>query len=261
MTKKYFLRIMAFTTALMLLLSLSVSALAYSTIDYGTKGDNVRKMQLALKEQKYYTGTVDGKFGPATKTAVIKFQNAMGLTADGKPGNKTLSALYDGTTAVNATRDKEAWTKLPSDPDTLYYGQTGSRIKELQRSLKAAGFYKGTIDGVYGDLTLKAVKSFQSKYGLKTDGLVGSKTLSKLNEKSSKKVSTSLLLDLGSRGAQVRKIQNYLINAGYTVEDTLTIYGQSTSDAVKAWQTDKGRSATGTFSEDDYNAMFIVTTK
>lgn len=261
MKSKHFLRIVAFTITAMMLLSFTFSALAYSTIPYGENSDDVRTMQLALKEQKHYTGSVDGKFGPATKKAVLKFQTSVGLKADGKPGNKTLSALYEGKSAVNKTNNKEAWTSAkPSDPDTLYYGQTGSRVKELQRALKDVGCYNGSIDGVYGDLTYAAVKAFQYKCSLKADGMVGKKTLAALNKKSTKNVSSSFILSNGSRGAEVKKLQVYLRDKGYTFTDAITMFGQSTEDALKQWQTDTGRSVTGTFSESDYNDIFIKKT-
>lgn len=59
----------------------------------GSQGEEVKKIQTKLKEQGYYSGSVDGIFGSGTKTAVTKFQRAKGLTADGIAGEKTLSAL------------------------------------------------------------------------------------------------------------------------------------------------------------------------
>jgi len=59
----------------------------------GSKGEQVRIIQTKLKESKYYSGTVDGVFGPKTTAAVKAFQKAKGLKADGVVGDKTLKAL------------------------------------------------------------------------------------------------------------------------------------------------------------------------
>lgn len=48
--------------------------------------------------------------------------------------------------------------------------------EEIQAALKAAGFYKGAIDGKVGPETEAAIKQFQESNGLKADGVVGSKT-------------------------------------------------------------------------------------
>ena len=108
-------------------------------------------MQSKLKSKGYDKGKVDGKFGPETRRAVRKFQEAIGITVDGKPGNRTLTALYEGTSAINGTRDRERIdTSKPKNPNTLYYGCEGTKVKSLQQMLKKVGCYKGAIDGVYG---------------------------------------------------------------------------------------------------------------
>ncbi|MEB3102630.1 spore cortex-lytic enzyme [Ferviditalea candida] len=63
---------------------------------------------------------------------------------------------------------------------TLKYGSKGSDVRELQGRLHHLGYYKGKIDGSFGYSTLKAVKTFQWKFGMKVDGVVGSKTKLKL---------------------------------------------------------------------------------
>jgi peptidoglycan hydrolase-like protein with peptidoglycan-binding domain len=55
-------------------------------------------------------------------------------------------------------------------------------IKSFQFFLIGQGFYKGKADGDYGKLTIQAVKDFQSKCGLQSDGIVGKKTLQKALE-------------------------------------------------------------------------------
>ena len=58
-----------------------------------------------------------------------------------------------------------------------YYGSSGQEVREIQKRLKAWGYYNGPIDGKYGYLTYQAVRYFQSKNGLKVDGIAGKNTL------------------------------------------------------------------------------------
>ena len=59
-------------------------------------------------------------------------------------------------------------------------GSTGSVVKQIQQKLKNWGYYTGSVDGVFGSLTKKAVQYFQRKNGLTADGVVGTQTLQKL---------------------------------------------------------------------------------
>ena len=51
-----------------------------------------------------------------------------------------------------------------------------TRNKDIQKALKNAGFYTGSVDGKLGPKTKKAIEEFQSSKGLKADGKVGPKT-------------------------------------------------------------------------------------
>ena len=62
-------------------------------INAQSSSQDIKLVQKKLKNWGYYTGAVDGIYGPNTKKAVIKFQKLNGLTADGIIGNKTLAAL------------------------------------------------------------------------------------------------------------------------------------------------------------------------
>ena len=57
------------------------------------------------------------------------------------------------------------------------YGSRGNEVRKIQTKLKQLGYYKGSIDGIYGSDTQNAVKSFQKNCGLKSDGIAGPKTL------------------------------------------------------------------------------------
>ena len=62
----------------------------------------------------------------------------------------------------------------------LRKGSRGASVKTLQTALKNQGFYSGKIDGIFGSGTMKAVKAFQRKNGLKVDGIAGPQTQTKL---------------------------------------------------------------------------------
>lgn len=66
----------------------------------------------------------------------------------------------------------------------LKVGSTGNKVKELQKLLSL------TTDGVFGIDTLKAVKNFQSKNGLVSDGIVGNRTWDVLLNKNTPKIDT-----------------------------------------------------------------------
>ena len=59
-------------------------------------------------------------------------------------------------------------------------GSTGSTVKTIQQKLKNWGYYKGSVDGIYGSQTKEAVRYFQRKNGLTVDGIVGNNTLKAL---------------------------------------------------------------------------------
>jgi peptidoglycan hydrolase-like protein with peptidoglycan-binding domain len=53
----------------------------------------VVSLQRALQERGYYWGSVDGVYGPGTKTAVMSFQHDLGVPMTGTAGHKEWSAL------------------------------------------------------------------------------------------------------------------------------------------------------------------------
>lgn len=86
------------------------------------------------------------------------------------------------------------------------YGSRGSEVTQIQTKLKRWGYYKGSIDGIYGSQTVSAVKYFQRKNGLAVDGIAGKNTLAAMgifsssgNSSSSSSNSNSSNLNLLSR--------------------------------------------------------------
>lgn len=78
-----------------------------------------------------------------------------------------------------------------------------SDIKLIQKKLKNWGYYKGSVDGIYGSQTKSAVRLFQKRNGLKVDGIVGNKTLQAMG------ISQSMLSNSNSKPNQSAGVNGY----------------------------------------------------
>ncbi len=135
------------------------------TIQTGSTGGDVRRLQRVLVMMKSFGPEgIDGIFGTKTEAAVRDFQKGASITVDGIVGPDT-------------------WNALPADPDTpeLAKGATGTEVSAMQQALHIHSGGNppgdpGPIDGIFGDLTDAAVKSYQSAVGVAVDGIVGDQT-------------------------------------------------------------------------------------
>lgn len=74
-----------------------------------------------------------------------------------------------------------AFDRAHSSVQTLSkVGSSGTEVRQIQTKLKQWGYYKGSVDGIYGTGTKNAVAAFQKKNGLTADGVAGSATLAKI---------------------------------------------------------------------------------
>ncbi|MGL5616440.1 MAG: peptidoglycan-binding protein [Sarcina sp.] len=198
-------------------------------LKFGDRGAEVKSLQEKLIAKGYSVGAygADGDFGQGTHDAVVRFQKANGLSADGIVGPATWEVLngFNGNSI-------------------LKLGDRGPAVKELQEKLITRGYSVGAYgaDGDFGQGTYDAVVRFQRDNGLDADGVVGSKTMYALNANPS-----GSLLKLGSKGAEVRNLQERLISRGYSVGPYGADgdFGQGTHDAVVRFQRDSGLGADG----------------
>ncbi len=70
------------------------TATPFANIANGASGDTVREVQRILKDLGFYSGEVDGQFGPGTQSAVRSFQAQHGLGNDGVVGPLTWEMLH-----------------------------------------------------------------------------------------------------------------------------------------------------------------------
>lgn len=110
-----------------------------------------RTVQTKLKRWGYYTGSVDGIYGPKTKAAVKYFQRKNGLAVDGIVGPKTAAALGMTISGYKTTQSSSdlnllarcVYAEARGEP---YTGQVAVAAVVLNR-VKSASF-PNTIAGV-----------------------------------------------------------------------------------------------------------------
>ena len=130
-------------------------------------------MQVVLKSYGYYEGKIDGIFGNVSKKALVSLQKSNNIDADGKIGPQTCTLLLNKQSIVRKNKlNTSNVTKDNINPDNSY----SQEIYDAQIILKNLGLYLSTVDGINGPGTKRAVREFQSKAGLVTDGVIGSKT-------------------------------------------------------------------------------------
>ena len=87
--------------------------MAFSQIQYGSKGADVARLQNYLNKYGYKL-TVDGDFGTKTQEAVRAYQRNNGLTVDGIVGDKTWGALKSGTNNKTSGGSTSTTTSMPT---------------------------------------------------------------------------------------------------------------------------------------------------
>ena len=207
------------------------------------------------------------EYNPSTDTPAPAATPDPTDTPDETPQGGTGSVVNLPSPAVNNWNTVQAFTPSPAvnnqvtpppsatptatPSGTLKLGSQGQEVRNLQKKLKELGFYKGTVDGDFGEGTEKAVKEFQKQYGLTVDGKVGSATMAKLaaakqtakpavtatpKPTATPAYSTNTYLRNGNSGKQVKQMQERLIALGYLLGKATSNFDNATEAGVSAFQ-------------------------
>lgn len=90
---------------------------------YGSRGDEVIKIQTKLKRWGYYSGNIDGIYGTQTLNAVKYFQRKNGLTVDGIAGKNTLEAMGIFNSSGNSSSSNSTTTSDLNLLARVVYGE------------------------------------------------------------------------------------------------------------------------------------------
>ncbi|HXV95213.1 MAG TPA: peptidoglycan-binding protein [Gaiellaceae bacterium] len=152
--------------------------------------------QVALRAEGLYRGPIDGIAGPQTDRAVRAFQRRARIAVDGVTGPKTRDRLGRLGRPLFGKR-------------AMRRGMVGWDVSVLQFLLKRRGVAVAGIDGIYGQATRRAVRSFQRRAGLTADGVAGPATARALTRATATRARAAPKPARGASRAEVRQMLGY----------------------------------------------------
>jgi len=131
------------------------------------------QVQERLRQAGAYGGRADGVWGPDSQSALERFQQRNGLQVTGTLNQATAATLglnpgelLGGGATASGTAAPEA------EPGSL----SRPAVRNLQSRLRVLGFYRGTVDGIWGAGTQAAIERFQQGRGLQPTGQINPAT-------------------------------------------------------------------------------------
>ena len=131
-------KILSIILALLIVCCCAIPARGATVLEVGSRGSDVIKVQNRLIQWGYLSGTADGRYGEATRNAVIRFQRNNGLTADGRVGASTAAAM-----GVTLSGSSSAATTASSS--TSYVSSDHRLLAKLVYAEARGESYKGQV--------------------------------------------------------------------------------------------------------------------
>ena len=129
----------------------------------GSSGAAVKALQTKLKLAGFSPGAIDGKFGEATKNAVIAFQKSKNLTADGLAGPKTMEALSDSSTPDSGDNGRTPLSSLSATVVVKMFPGTPLTNIETNLPFVMAALAAASLDDK--DMVLMALATIRAETG------------------------------------------------------------------------------------------------
>jgi len=126
------------------------------SLQYGEHSEVVRNLQYKLTKLGHYDDGIDGVYGLLTEHAIKGFQSSHNITVTGSADQATMKQL------VVAER-KSKIAEIKNSIYSIEYGDHNEDVKKVQELLFYYGYYKGSIDGIYGPLTESAIKQVKNE--------------------------------------------------------------------------------------------------
>ncbi|WP_414754462.1 peptidoglycan-binding domain-containing protein [Anabaena sp. CCY 9910] len=208
--------------------SATPGAISRGDLRLGSRGAAVSQLQQNLRRLRYFNGPNTGYFGSETQQAVIRFQRANRIGADGIVGSQTAQAIRNAATG-----------SVSVESPVLSEGSTGQAVTRLQERLRQLGYFSPNPTGNFRSITRDAVMAFQRNAGLPITGVVNQQTWNALGGVA------QVPNRPGLSTPQVRDLQQRLRDLGYFNGNPTGSIGVMTRDAIVRFQRDYRLTADG----------------
>jgi N-acetylmuramoyl-L-alanine amidase len=130
--------------------------------------------------------------------------------------------------------------------ELISHGSVGPEVADVQQRLSGLGLSSDDDDGVFGEATRSAVRTFQQGRGLSADGIVGPDTWRSLVAASFRLGDRMLYVTRPQLfGDDIRDLQRRLNRLGFDCGYDDGLYGPQTFDAVRDFQLNVGLNVDG----------------
>lgn len=124
----------------------------------------------------YFRAVGLGAYADADDAAAVSRGVNLGDPRSTTPAHAEADRVLWTSRAIELVKDPNALLARASEEPDLRVGATGDRVRALQRDLADLGYPVGTVDGVFGPATRRAVVNFQEERRLPTTGVVDAAT-------------------------------------------------------------------------------------
>lgn len=118
----------------------------------------------------YFQALRLGEYADADNIAAVSRGVNRGDPTSTVPAHAEADRVYWTNIALDLVKDPQALLARTSEDATLRLGARGDRVRALQRDLSDLGYPVGTIDGVFGPATRRALINFQEERRLQMTG-------------------------------------------------------------------------------------------
>jgi N-acetylmuramoyl-L-alanine amidase len=191
-------------------------AVTRPTLQMGSQGDSVRQLQALLQLLGFYTGAVDGIYGPGTAMAVADFQEMAGLTPDGIMGTATWNQLLPPLSALIPA------TAAPAPSPGTVESSAATESESPATTTESTTAEPTATEPAIAETTTNAAESPTSPAPTDTEA------------------TDFPVLRIGAQGPAVERLQERLQALGFYQGGIDGIFGEATKAAVETAQRNYG---------------------
>lgn len=180
--------------------------------------------------------------------------------------SSSTSSSGSSESSADDTENTEDVEEVATEPSIYKNGDEADEVKKIQERLKELGYYNGEVTGKFDDETEYAYIQFQQAAGVDVDGISGtdrdvlySDDCPTYEDAQAMLAEQTPTYSLGDESDIVLTIQSRLTILGFFNELATGYFGETTVQAVEAFQIANNLEATGVVDQETYQVMFSAT--